>query len=142
MIVTLTSISPKAARDIIGSAIEEAEALELSIAVVVTDFHGHALASARMDGVSPTVLGFAEDKAYTAANMKRSTEAFAERMASSDSLKMGLSTRPRLLVWGGGLPIFYEGQLVGGLGISGAKDHEDIAIGKKILAQHGFAWEK
>jgi len=44
MIVTLTSISAKAARDIIGSAIEEAEALELSIAVVVTDFHGHALA--------------------------------------------------------------------------------------------------
>lgn len=85
-----------------------------------------------MDGVSPTVLSFAEDKAYTSSNMKRSTEAFAERMASSESLKMGLSTRPRLLVWGGGLPIFYEGKLVGGLGISGAKDHEDIAIGKKF----------
>jgi uncharacterized protein GlcG (DUF336 family) len=54
---------------------------------------------------------------------------------------MGLSTRPRLLVWGGGLPIFYEGKLVGGLGISGAKDHEDIAIGKKILAHYGFTWE-
>lgn len=141
MIVKLSSLSTKAARDILASVIEEAEALKLSVAVVVTDLHGHIVASARMDGVSPTVLGFAEDKAYTAANMKRSTEAFAERMASSDSLKMGLSTRPRLLVWGGGLPIFYEKQLVGGLGISGAKDHEDIAIGKKILTHYGFAWE-
>jgi uncharacterized protein GlcG (DUF336 family) len=141
MIVTLTSISTKAARDMIASAIEEAEALKLFIAVVVTDPHGHVLASVRMDGVSPTVLSFAEDKAYTSSNMKRSTEAFAERMTSSESLKMGLSTRPRLLVWGGGLPIFYEGKLVGGLGISGAKDHEDIAIGKKILAHYGFTWE-
>ena len=141
MIVTLSSISTKAARDILASVIEEAEALKLSVAVVVTDPHGHVVASARMDGVSPTVLGFAEDKAYTSSNMKRSTEAFAERMASSDSLKMGLSTRPRLLVWGGGLPIFYNKQLVGGLGISGAKDHEDIAIGKKILTHYGFAWE-
>ena len=141
MIVTLSSISTKAARDILASVIEEAEALKLSVAVVVTDLHGHVVASARMDGVSPTVLGFAEDKAYTSSNMKRSTEAFAERMASSDSLKMGLSTRPRLLVWGGGLPIFYDNQLVGGLGISGAKDHEDIAIGKKILTHYGFAWE-
>ena len=141
MIVTLSSISTKAARDILASVIEEAEALKLSVAVVVTDLYGHVVASARMDGVSPTVLGFAEDKAYTSSNMKRSTEAFAERMASSDSLKMGLSTRPRLLVWGGGLPIFYDNQLVGGLGISGAKDHEDIAIGKKILTHYGFAWE-
>ena len=141
MIVKLSSLSTKAARDILASVIGEAEALKLSVAVVVTDLHGHIVASARMDGVSPTVLGFAEDKAYTSSNMKRSTEAFAERMASSDSLKMGLSTRPRLLVWGGGLPIFYEKLLVGGLGISGAKDHEDIAIGKKILAHYGFAWE-
>ena len=41
MIVTLTSISTKAARDMIASAIEEAEALKLFIAVVVTDPHGH-----------------------------------------------------------------------------------------------------
>ena len=141
MIVTLTSLSTKSARNIIASALEEAEALNLAIAVVVADPHGHVLASVRMDGVSPTVLSFAEDKAYTSANMKRSTEAFSERMASSDSLKMGLSTRPRLLVWGGGLPIFFEGKLIGGLGISGAKDHEDIAIGKKVLARFGLAWE-
>jgi uncharacterized protein GlcG (DUF336 family) len=141
MIVTLTSLSTKSARDIIASVLEEAETLGLSIAAVVTDPHGHIIASVRMDEVSPTVLGFAEDKAYTSSNTKRSTEAFSERMASSESLKMGLSTRPRLLVWGGGLPIFYDGKLVGGLGISGAKDHEDIAIGKSVLARYGFRWE-
>ena len=141
MIVTLTSLSTKSARDIIASVLEEAETLGLSIAAVVTDPHGHVIASVRMDGVSPTVLGFAEDKAYTSSNTKRSTEAFSERMASSESLKMGLSTRPRLLVWGGGLPIFYDGKLVGGLGISGARDHEDIAIGKSVLARYGFKWE-
>ncbi len=141
MLINLETLSAKTARDILASAIEEAERLNLSIAVVVADLYGQILASARMDKVSPPVLGFAEDKAYTSATMKRSTEAFAERMGSSPSLTMGLSTRSRLLVWGGGLPIFHNGKVVGGLGVSGAKDFEDIAIGKYALQRYGFSWE-
>lgn len=115
--------------------------MKLAIAVCVTDLSGHALASTRMDGVAPPTLTFAEDKAYTSSTMKRSTEAFAERMASSPSLTLGLSTRSRLLVWGGGLPIFHAGKIVGGIGVSGAKDSEDIAIGKYALQRFGFSWE-
>lgn len=141
MLINLETISANTARAIVACAIDEAERLNLSIAVVVADLFGHALASARMDAIAPPVLGFAEDKAYTAANMKRSTEAFSARMGSSDSLKMGLSTRSRLLTWGGGLPVFQNGKVVGGLGISGAKDHEDIAIGQVALSRNGFKWE-
>lgn len=141
MLNILTIISGKAARDLVAASIEEAERMKLVIAVCVTDPSGHTLASARMDGVAPPTLTFAEDKAYTSATMKRSTEAFAERMTSSPSLTMGLSTRSRLLVWGGGLPIFHSGKIVGGIGVSGAKDFEDIAIGKYALQRYGFSWE-
>jgi len=141
MLNILTIISGKAARDLVAASIEEAERMKLVIAVCVTDPSGHTLASARMDGVAPPTLTFAEDKAYTSATMKRSTEAFAERMTSSPSLTMGLSTRSRLLVWGGGLPIFHSGKIVGGIGVSGAKDFEDIAIGKNALQRYGFSWE-
>lgn len=141
MLNILTIISGKAARDLVAASIEEAERMKLVIAVCVTDPSGHTLASARMDGVAPPTLTFAEDKAYTSATMKRSTEAFAERMTSSPSLTVGLSTRSRLLVWGGGLPIFHSGKIVGGIGVSGAKDFEDIAIGKNALQRFGFSWE-
>lgn len=141
MLTQYATVSSQSARDIVAACVEEAERMKLTIAVCVTDLAGHNLASARMDGVAPPTLTFAEDKAYTSATMKRSTEAFAERMASSPSLTMGLSTRSRLLVWGGGLPIFYEGKIVGGIGVSGAKDFEDIAIGKYALQRYGFSWE-
>lgn len=141
MLTNLETLSGKIAREIVACAIEEAERLNLSIAVVVADLFGQVLSSARMDTVAPPVLGFAEDKAYTSANMKRSTDAFATRMASSESLKLGLSTRSRLLTWGGGLPIVHNGKVVGGLGVSGAKDFEDIAIGQAALERFGLKWE-
>jgi uncharacterized protein GlcG (DUF336 family) len=51
---------------------------------------------------------------------------------------MGLSTRERLLTWGGGLPILHDGACVGGIGVSGAQDFEDIACARVALAEAGF----
>lgn len=139
MIVNYSTIASKTALDMIQAAIAQASAMDLSVAVAIVDLSGHVLASARMDGVAPPTLTFAEDKAYTSATMKRSTQAFAERMASSPSLSLGFSTRSRLLVWGGGLPIYRDGKIVGGIGVSGAKDVEDIEIGQNVLQQFGFS---
>lgn len=141
MLVHYSTIASKTALEMVQTSISEASKLGLSVAVALVDQAGHILASARMDGVAPPTLTFAEDKAYTSATMKRSTQAFAERMASSPSLTLGLSNRSRLLVWGGGLPIYRDGKIMGGIGVSGAKDHEDIAIGQKVLQQYGFVWE-
>jgi uncharacterized protein GlcG (DUF336 family) len=73
--------------------------------------------------------------------MRRATAAFAERMASSQSLTLGLSTRSRLLPWGGGLPIVHGGKVIGGIGVSGAKDVEDITCAEAALGSLGLGWE-
>ena len=91
------------------------------------------------DGASG--LEFALDKAYTAATMRKGTEAFFERMTSSPSLTLGFQNRARLMVWGGGLPIVHEGAVVGGIGVSGAQDFEDVACAKAALAAQGLGWE-
>ena len=62
-------------------------------------------------------------------------------MTSAPSLTLGFQNRPRLMVWGGGLPIFHEGRAVGALGVSGAQEAEDIACAKAALAALGLAWE-
>lgn len=141
MITKLAMVSSESAMSLVISALEKARADGLSIAVAVVDAQGHVLASARMDEVSPPILEFAQDKAFTAATMRRSTEAFADRMGSSASLTLGLSTRSRLLVWGGGLPIFHEGRVIGGIGVSGAKDAEDIACAQEALKHLGLSWQ-
>lgn len=141
MIVELTSLSLATARLLADRALEEAAQRSLKVAVCVVDVQGHTLAAARMDSTTPPILTFAEDKAYTAATMRRATAAFAERMASSASLTLGLSTRSRLLPWGGGLPVVCGGKVVGGIGVSGASDVEDIACAQAALAAAGLGWE-
>ena len=141
MIVQLESLSSASALRIVEAAIAEATRQNFCVAVCVVDAQGHTLASARMERATPPILTFAEDKAYTAATMRRATAAFAERMAARPSLALGLSTRQRLLPWGGGLPILNHGNVVGGIGVSGAQELEDIACAEAGLRALGLGWE-
>ncbi len=138
MLHSIQTISSDAALRLLAAARDAAATDGLRVAIAVTDAQGVVLATLRMDGVSPPVADFALDKAYTAATMGKATTAFAERMASSASLSLGLSTRPRLLAWGGGVPVIKDGVIVGGLGVSGARDEEDIACARTALASGGF----
>jgi uncharacterized protein GlcG (DUF336 family) len=141
MIVTQAMLSSEAAMALVQRAVAHARAEGWAVAAAVVDPQGIVQALWRMDGVAPNVADFALDKAYTAATMRRSTAAFAERMGGVPSLALGLGTRTRLLTWGGGLPVVHGGGLVGGIGVSGAKDHEDIACAETALASAGFGWE-
>lgn len=141
MIVTTASLTLATAQEMLRLALQTAADSGWRVAVCVCDPAGAVLASARMDGVAPPILTFAEDKAYTAATMRRATDAFAARMEASPALRLGLTTRARLLPWGGGLPVVHQGTVVGGIGVSGAKDFEDIACGKAALAALGLGFE-
>ena len=141
MIVQMASLSSTSALRIVEAALVEASRQGFCVAVCVVDAQGHTLASARMEGATPPILTFAEDKAYTAATMRRATAAFADRMAARPSLTLGLSTRQRLLPWGGGLPILHDGVVVGGIGVSGAQEPEDIACAEAGLRALGLGWE-
>lgn len=128
------AITLEAANRVIAAAIAEAERLGLVVSIAVVDPWGGLVAFARMDGSPVTVAGFAQDKAYTAATGGRTTRDFAARMTSRPHLLAGLSTRERLLAWPGGLPILHEGAVIGGLGVSGASDEDDEALGAVGLA--------
>lgn len=142
MIVSHPTIASSVAAELVAAVIAEAGRNGWNVAAAVVDRAGAPLASIRMDEALPPVLEFALDKAYTAATMRRSTEAFFERMTGSPSLTLGLQNRPRLMVWGGGLPIVHDGRVVGGIGVSGAQDFEDIACAKAVLAATGLGWDR
>jgi uncharacterized protein GlcG (DUF336 family) len=141
VIIQKATLSCAAACQIVEAVLREAERNGLTVAVCVVDAQGHTLASARMEAATPPILTFAEDKAFTAATMRRSTLAFAERMASRPSLALGLSTRQRLLPWGGGIPVVHDGTVIGGVGVSGAQEPEDIACAEAGLQALGLGWE-
>lgn len=140
-LVTRTEISASDALGLVQTALAHASDNGWEVAVAVADPRGHLVAFLRSDNVFDPAIGFAIDKAYTAATLRRSSEAFGARMASSPALSLGFSTRERFITWAGGLPIFCDGTCIGGMGVSGAKDHEDIACAQAALTAQGFQAE-
>ncbi|WP_102108073.1 GlcG/HbpS family heme-binding protein [Oceaniglobus roseus] len=136
---TRPQITPKAAQTLVEKALTHAGSEGWEVAVAVCDPFGYLVAFGRTDSVAPPIGEFALDKAYTAATLRRSTRAFGERMASSQTLSLGLSTRQRFIAWGGGVAIFEGGACIGGIGVSGAQDHEDIACAEAAIRALGLA---
>jgi len=92
----------------------------------------------RTDDVIPAAVEFAIDKAFTAATLGKATHEFGERMASSAGLSLGVGTRNRLITWTGGIPIYDVRDCVGGIGVSGAMDHQDLECANAALQSVGL----
>lgn len=137
--VTHYFISSELASTLVQAAIDHARMMEIDICATVCDPAGHPVALLRTDRVRPPAIGFAIDKAYTAATLHTSTQALHEKAASRPSLAMGLANRERILVFAGGLPIYDDGQLIGGIGVSGATETEDVECARAALDAAGLA---
>ncbi|WP_116134739.1 heme-binding protein [Tropicimonas sp. IMCC34043] len=129
-----STITQAAAKALAEAAIAAATERGLAIGVCITDAEGAPVALLRMDGVGAPIVEFCSEKAYTSAVTGAATRDFHAHMASSPSLQMGMTGRPRFLVWGGGLPVEYGGETIGGIGISGGTEDQDIEVAAAALA--------
>ncbi len=139
MLVERREISGSKALEIVQHAVDYAGKKGWEVCAAICDPRGALVALARTDEVVIPAIDFAVDKAYTAATLKRSTRDFFERADSRPSLKLGLANRPRILVFPGGLPLIFSGNVVGGLGVSGAQDHEDVECAMAAIEKAGLA---
>jgi glc operon protein GlcG len=121
-------------RKITAAAEAEARKNNWNVCIAILDDGGHLLHLARMDGASPANARIAIAKGRTAAETRRSTAVWQERIAKRPELLM----MPAVTPVQGGLPIMAEGVCVGAVGISGVQSHEDeqvAAAGIKAIAQ-------
>ncbi len=138
--VSRLEISADLAQRMVAHCIDYAKQRQWDICATICDPRGHPVVLLRTDHVVVPAIQYAVDKAWTAATLGTSTEAFYQRAASRPALAMGLSNRERVLVFPGGFPILDNGICIGGLGVSGAKDEEDVEIATTIIEQNGFNW--
>lgn len=129
------SIRQEAALALAQAAMAEARALNKDIAVCVADAQGAPLVLLRMEQCGAPIADFAREKAYTAAVTGVATRDFHAHITSSPSLAMGMTGRPHFLVWGGGLPLRHEGAVLGGIGVSGGSEDDDIEIAEVAMAK-------
>ena len=111
-------------------------------ALSVLDRGGNVLVAMRPEGVGPHNLLASQRKAWTALSSKTPTRLFAER-ARSNPEASNLNSIPELLLLGGGVPLFAEGELVGAMGVAGAGGSEqDEACVLKAAEQIGLATQR
>lgn len=132
-IQTLRSLSLQAATRSASAAIAEAERHNLNIVVAVVDRSGQTLCLMRMDNAFFHSAGIAEDKAFTAAGFGFPTDGWGPIVKDNPALEQGLASRPRLVMFGGGLPIKLNDEVIGAIGVSGGSEAQDIACAQAGL---------
>ena len=111
-------------RKISAAAEQEARKNNWNVCIAILDDGGHLLHLVRMDGATPANARIAIEKGRTAAETRRSTANWQERVAK----RVELLRMPGVTPVQGGLPIVMEGTCVGAVGISGVQSHEDEQI--------------
>ena len=117
------------ARLIMAAAARRAAAIGVPMDIAVVDDAGHLLAFNRMDGAKLSSIDIAFSKAWTAACTRRATHEYAE-IASPGRPAYGIhvSNQGRFMIVGGGLPIFVDGRIVGGIGCSSGTTQQDREV--------------
>jgi uncharacterized protein GlcG (DUF336 family) len=142
-IVSLKTIDWPAANAVVVGAMEKAMTLGLKLNVAVVDRGGHLCAFGRNAGSALHSISIAQDKAYSAVSFGFSTREWMDFLESfkSPALREGFLFRERLVVFGGGLPIYHQGTLIGGVGASGGSEEQDEECALAGLVAAGFSAE-
>jgi len=121
-------------------AVEKCTKDGYKVTAAVVDKAGVLKAQLRGDGAGPHTVDSSRRKAYTAGSTGRATSELAELVVKAPHLhslgKMNEST----LILGGGLPIQFGNEVVGGIGVGGAPGtHLDDACAQAGLDAIGAA---
>lgn len=127
------NISTQAACTAVQAAVEKAKELGIGINVSVVDSSAIEMAFLRMNNSFLPSMDIAKDKAYTSAGFGLPTMQWKNILEGNAQLQAGIVARPRVITFGGGLPIVDDGDIIGAIGVSGGSEEEDV-----ICAQAGI----
>lgn len=116
---------------IIHTIWDELKSRKKQAIIAVTDAHGELLAFLRMDKAKLSSIAVAQNKAYTSARTKRAT--FEVGKNSTDPITgydIAFYGDHRIVGFGGGVPIWHNGEVIGAVGVSGLSQEEDDELAK------------
>ncbi|MGD0553880.1 MAG: heme-binding protein [Streptosporangiaceae bacterium] len=119
-----------------------ARGLELgkALSIAVVDYGGFIVLIERMDGARPMTADIALSKAYSAAVMQRPTD-MLENWRDSDPVfftQVGRMGHRPIVATKGGYTLKRDGEIVGGIGISGGSPDEDQQMVVDVVKAAGF----
>jgi glc operon protein GlcG len=110
--------------------------------IAVCDAHGDLIAFARMDGAPLSSITIAMNKAYSAARERKPSKEIGNAARHPEKgFDIAYFGDARFTGWGGGVPVWKDGRVVGAIAISGLPQAEDMELAEIgvsiILGQAG-----
>lgn len=123
------SVTRELARVAIDRAVEKSLEIDCLVCIAVLDPSGHLVSYDRMDGAPFQSAQLAQDKAYSVAGNGQANHAFWNMIKDEPWLVSGVGKVQGLVVLGGGVPVYHDGELIGSIGVSGKSNmDEDVQI--------------
>lgn len=126
------------AKLMVEAAKKRSEEIGVLETICVVDDGGYPLAMERMNGARVTGPQIAWNKAFTAAGHKRSTHLFntapnGPALPGNEAFGIQWSFEGKFAVFVGGFPIVVNGEVIGGVGLSGGNGEQDTQAGLAAL---------
>jgi len=118
---------------IMQACIAKAEEIDVDMNVAITDDGGNLVMFQRMDGGRVTSIDISTSKSFTASAARKSTREYGDvSVPGKPAFGINTSNQGRFSIVAGGLPMFADGQIVGGVGCSSGTPDQD-----EVVAQAG-----
>ncbi|MGC1373400.1 MAG: heme-binding protein [Candidatus Sulfotelmatobacter sp.] len=126
---TLQTIDYGEARRALDLIVEKASQMQKAASIALADSHGDLIHFVRMDGAPVSSIQIAINKAWTAARERKPTKDIGDKVKSPEKgHDISYYGDTKYVGWGGGIPIWKNGEVVGAVGVSGLSSKEDVAL--------------
>ena len=123
------NVTLEQAKKAVAAAEAEARKNNWPVAIAVVDTAGMLVSYQKIDGTQNGSVMIAQDKAVSAAMLRRPTKVIQDAVAAGGAGVRFLGLRYASPVEGG-LPIVIDGKIVGAIGVSGVTSDQDGVVAK------------
>ena len=127
------------ARRLIHKVEQKAAQMGVNAVVAVADEGANPIAIECMDDSYIASYDIALNKAYTCAAIKMPTTTLKKLAQPGESLYgIQFTNNGKIVIFGGGVPLCYNGKVIGGLGVSGGSEEQDTTLaeyGEKVFGE-------
>jgi uncharacterized protein GlcG (DUF336 family) len=123
------------ARTIIAAAEKKAEEIGQPMNIAVVDAGGNLIAHVRMDKAWMGSVNISINKAWTSRAFDIQTKDLGENSQPTQQFYgIDASNGGKVMIFAGGVPLSRDGEVVGGLGVSGGSGEQDQSVAEAGLA--------
>jgi len=128
---TIATIDYSEAKRAVDLIVEHALQMQKAVVVAIADCRGELIAFARLDTAPVSSVIIAMNKAWTAARAGKPTQEIGEKVRHPEKgHDISYYGDPRFVGWGGGIPVWKNGEVAGAVAVSGLSSSEDARLAK------------